>query len=525
MASREDLRCGDTNLHKRAATEMRKMDRLNKVSTWTPGKTSEPTEEEIQKVQKQKNALERPPPSTLEYYTVPTKNFIKSTMLIVIGLSSYAGALILSCYRWLEFMDWIVERIFPKNFYFQDSSHLFSSGSPNKGPDFTFLEQLKGYGVLFLFVFGGIAVPIPDKIWNLLFVQILNMKTKDDYYYNAKRKKFYPLSFWRMMSVFKLKLLLSYIFIQASVFLGVSYFAFDVLDVAVRKEFYKEFENSKKLDGLSIFITGANSGLGLESAKFLAGYGRAKTIYLGCRSAKKCDAAKSEVEMHCEDWLNAENDRLLGNNAITPKCAAVKTETYDLFGDSKQLGSLSFVKNKEKIDILMANAGFFNAVNANQRFIDEKNARSNDTTNFDKSYKYQQQFMMHAAHVKLKEFLIRNNNEKLKTITNASVGSYAGVFMGLQYNVHKFFVDLLERMCKGVFGEDFKENSPLKRLPLDVIFEIENQHAYMKTKFWQVYGKTDAVAKDGSRSVNEVSVQVAFCRTNIDTHLTNWNHC
>jgi NAD(P)-dependent dehydrogenase (short-subunit alcohol dehydrogenase family) len=52
-------------------------------------------------------------------------------------------------------------------------------------------------------------------------------------------------------------------------------------------------ERSPDLDGIRILITGANSGIGLEAARLLAG--RGATVILGCRSAEKGRRAMDDV--------------------------------------------------------------------------------------------------------------------------------------------------------------------------------------------------------------------------------------
>ncbi len=46
----------------------------------------------------------------------------------------------------------------------------------------------------------------------------------------------------------------------------------------------------------NILITGANSGLGKESARQIALLKSTECVYLGCRNIEKAEAAKAELE-------------------------------------------------------------------------------------------------------------------------------------------------------------------------------------------------------------------------------------
>ena len=94
----------------------------------------------------------------------------------------------------------------------------------------------------------------------------------------------------------------------------------------------------EELDGKTVVITGANSGTGLATAFKVAEYGG--TVYLGCRSKRKClDAAAS----------------INGNNF--PGSAIVVDPVLDL---SSLDATEKFAKalSSVKIDILLNNAGF-----------------------------------------------------------------------------------------------------------------------------------------------------------------------
>lgn len=88
--------------------------------------------------------------------------------------------------------------------------------------------------------------------------------------------------------------------------------------------------------GRTFFITGANSGLGLEASRVLAGKGA--RVLLGCRSHAKAQSAISEI-------------RLTHPNA---DLAFIPIDLADL-GSVREAAAR--VKSEEKLDILVNNAG------------------------------------------------------------------------------------------------------------------------------------------------------------------------
>ena len=86
----------------------------------------------------------------------------------------------------------------------------------------------------------------------------------------------------------------------------------------------------------SILITGANAGLGKESARQMALQAGVEKIYLGCRNPEKAKAAKQELEL------------LTGKNIFE----IVKIDVSDLDSVKAAVKSL-----KEPVEGLVMNAG------------------------------------------------------------------------------------------------------------------------------------------------------------------------
>jgi protochlorophyllide reductase len=88
--------------------------------------------------------------------------------------------------------------------------------------------------------------------------------------------------------------------------------------------------------GRVVLITGANSGLGLESARALAA--RGCTVLLGCRTRAKADAACRSLEADCSGAL----DGLELDLADLESVQAAARQVRDRYG---------------RLDLLLANAG------------------------------------------------------------------------------------------------------------------------------------------------------------------------
>ena len=99
-----------------------------------------------------------------------------------------------------------------------------------------------------------------------------------------------------------------------------------------------EFSESSVPDqsGRTVFITGANTGIGFEAARVLAGNGA--RVLLGCRSAEKAAAARDRIQ------------------TVHPK-ALVDLLSIDLGSLDSIREAAAEVAKQEKLDLLINNAG------------------------------------------------------------------------------------------------------------------------------------------------------------------------
>lgn len=79
----------------------------------------------------------------------------------------------------------------------------------------------------------------------------------------------------------------------ASLILG-STFVFD--ELALVRPFHARYDAGTRFEGKTVYITGANSGIGYETAWWAATWGRADKVWLACRSMKKCQVALERIE-------------------------------------------------------------------------------------------------------------------------------------------------------------------------------------------------------------------------------------
>lgn len=109
--------------------------------------------------------------------------------------------------------------------------------------------------------------------------------------------------------------------------------------------------------GQTIIITGANSGLGLEAARYFYKLGGAKII-LAVRTPSKGEAAK-------EDIVKSVKTR-------TDGASTIEVWTVDVSSTESILAFVARLKSLDRVDVLLCNAG----VNFKQHQLDEGMERS-----------------------------------------------------------------------------------------------------------------------------------------------------
>lgn len=105
------------------------------------------------------------------------------------------------------------------------------------------------------------------------------------------------------------------------------------------KEYFQgaRFENPVQADGKVVIVTGANTGIGKETAKELAK--RGAHVYMACRSLKRCEEARDEI------LLDSKNP-----NVYCRECDLASFESIKKFAKN-------FKEEEKKLDILINNGG------------------------------------------------------------------------------------------------------------------------------------------------------------------------
>ena len=155
--------------------------------------------------------------------------------------------------------------------------------------------------------------------------------------------------------------------------------------------------------GLTIVVTGANSGVGFASADHFVQAGAAKVVVMACRNMLKCDAARDKIVQKSPDSntkiIPLELD-LASKASIEAFASILPDRLRDLMGE-KEGDSIP------PIDVLMNNAGIFNG-SPHKEFIEGIESHL---------------WVNHLAHVKLTHLLWPNlveGNGRVVTISSIS---------------------------------------------------------------------------------------------------------
>eukprot|EP00392_Amoebophrya_sp_AT5.2_P016953 g17263.t1 len=198
-------------------------------------------------------------------------------------------------------------------------------------------------------------------------------------------------------------------------------FSARIFDEPLERAFFEQYPPGA-LEGKSVLITGANSGVGLETAQWAAHWGRAEVLYLGTRNKKKCEQAKREILKAAGDEARRKQRQRAaelyygaGRTSEDPRTPrptpAPRAQTtrlrcfeFDLlpFGRKRdarriQRGWKNSLPPGAKVDILVNNAGFAAGTRHDA---------------------------MYVSHKILQRALQKDNNPKLRTVTVASLTAF-----------------------------------------------------------------------------------------------------
>ncbi|GJQ66057.1 hypothetical protein Trydic_g4143 [Trypoxylus dichotomus] len=104
------------------------------------------------------------------------------------------------------------------------------------------------------------------------------------------------------------------------------------------------YNNDIEADGKVIVITGANTGIGKETARELAR--RGAKVYMACRDMRRCEKAREEIVLDTKNKY-----------VYCRKCDLASLKSIKEFADA-------FLKEQERLDVLINNAGVMRTPNS-----------------------------------------------------------------------------------------------------------------------------------------------------------------
>ena len=134
----------------------------------------------------------------------------------------------------------------------------------------------------------------------------------------------------------------------------------------VARTFFREgwsLDPMPSMKGKVALITGANSGLGLQSARAMHAAGA--HVVLACRNPTRCAAAVAELDLAGSAGHTASTAAAASSAATSPAAPSASTSfgsaealTLDLASfDSTAAAARAFLARHRKLDILLLNAG------------------------------------------------------------------------------------------------------------------------------------------------------------------------
>eukprot|EP00980_Cylindrotheca_fusiformis_P017326 scaffold5380_cov131-Cylindrotheca_fusiformis.AAC.3 len=218
-----------------------------------------------------------------------------------------------------------------------------------------------------------------------------------------------------------------------------------------------------------IVVTGANSGVGFETSKQLAEGSSNITVVMGCRSMRKCDEARKQIE----------------SRNVVP----LQLDLNDFDSVHKFTESLEHELPGRSVDVLFNNAGY-----------NPPNVEKINQYGLDPSFT-----AMHLSHHLLTELLIQGNNRNLRVVTTSSgTHNFCAVTRLLPESIYRTFF-----YAPGCIDEEYLKSG---------IHSSVFRYKYITSKVANVMHVVEIPRRHPSTTA--IAVELGFVGTAILPHMT-----